>query len=98
MGRPVSERYAVRSQIVDVLEARIKTRPAMEKTSAVVAKQSKNVSQPTLTIGLDLGIDPVGIACSTKWAKFAQFPLEKLPSPPSPVSTSRIEETSGSDG
>jgi predicted NBD/HSP70 family sugar kinase len=38
-----------------VLKAQIKSRPAMKKISAVVARQGKNISQQKLTIGLDLG-------------------------------------------
>src|SRR5512140_866313 len=45
----------VRSQVIDVLEAQIKRRPAMKKVSTAAAKQSKNISQQKLTIGLDLG-------------------------------------------
>jgi transposase len=45
----------VRSQVIDVLKAQIKRRPAMKKVSTAVAKQSRNFSQPKLTIGLDLG-------------------------------------------
>src|SRR5450755_4687698 len=55
MRRPVSGRDAVRSQVIDVLEAQIKRRPAMKKISTVAAKQSRNFSQQKLTIGLDLG-------------------------------------------
>src|SRR6202521_777926 len=55
MRRPVSGRDAVRSQIIDVLKAQIKRRPAMKKISTAAAKQSKNFSQQKLTIGLDLG-------------------------------------------
>jgi hypothetical protein len=39
----------------------------MKKISTVAAKQSKNFSQPKLTIGLDLG-DRSSWYC-TKWAK-----------------------------
>jgi hypothetical protein len=45
----------VRSQVIDVLKAQVKRRPAMKKVSTAVAKQSRNCSQPKLTIGLDLG-------------------------------------------
>src|SRR4030095_6679812 len=45
----------VRSQVIDVLEAQIKRRPAMKKVSTAVSKQGRNFSQPTLTIGVDLG-------------------------------------------
>ena len=45
----------VRSQVIDVLEAQIKRRPAMKKVSTVVTQQGRNFSQPTSTIGLDLG-------------------------------------------
>ena len=55
MRRPVSGRDAVRSQLIDVLEAQIKKRPAMKKVSTAVARQSRNISQQQLTIGLDLG-------------------------------------------
>ncbi len=48
-------RDAVRSQVIDVLKAQIKRRPAMKKVSTAAAKQSKNFSQQKLTIGLDLG-------------------------------------------
>ena len=34
----------------------------MKKVSTAVAKQSRNFSQPNLTIGLDLGVAPVGTA------------------------------------
>jgi transposase len=55
MRRPVSGRDAVRSQVIDVLEAQIKRRPAMKKISTRAAAQSRNISQQKLTIGLDLG-------------------------------------------
>src|ERR1700688_3157007 len=55
MRRPVSGRDAVRSQVIDVLEAQIKRRPAMKKVSTAATKQSKNFSEQKLTIGLDLG-------------------------------------------
>jgi len=45
----------VRSQVIDVLEAQIKRRPAMKKVSTAATKQSRNISQQKLTIGLDLG-------------------------------------------
>src|SRR6201997_2651416 len=45
----------VRSQVIDVLEAQIKRRPAMKKVSTAAAKATKNFSQAKLTIGLDLG-------------------------------------------
>jgi transposase len=44
-----------RSQVIDVLEAQIKRRPAMKKVSITATKQSRNFSQPQVTIGLDLG-------------------------------------------
>src|SRR5712671_6097613 len=55
MRRPVSGRDAVRSQVIDVLKAQIKRRPAMKKVSIAATKQRKNSSQRKLTIGLDLG-------------------------------------------
>src|SRR5215469_10985084 len=55
MRRPVSGRDAVRSQVIDVLEAQIKRRPAMKKGSTAATKQSGNISQQKLTMGLDLG-------------------------------------------
>jgi hypothetical protein len=48
-------RDAVRSQVIDVLEAQIKKRPAMKKVSTVAGKQSRNFSEQKLTIGFDLG-------------------------------------------
>jgi hypothetical protein len=48
-------RDAVRSQVIDVLKAQIKRRPAMKKVSTVAAKSSKKISQQKLTVGLDLG-------------------------------------------
>jgi transposase len=45
----------VRSQVIDVLKAQIKRRPAMKKVSTVAAKASKKISQQKLTVGLDLG-------------------------------------------
>jgi hypothetical protein len=44
MRRPVSGRDAVRSQVIDVLKAQIKRRPAMKKVSIVAAKQGRNIS------------------------------------------------------
>src|SRR4029077_16688610 len=55
MRRPVSGRDAVRSQVIAVLEAQIKRRPAMKKVSTVAAKASRKISQQKLTVGLDLG-------------------------------------------
>src|ERR1700726_3076091 len=55
MRRPVSGRDAVRSQVIDVLEAQIKRRPAMKKVSTVAAKASRRISPQKLTVGLDLG-------------------------------------------
>src|SRR6202140_5949640 len=55
MRRPVSGRDAVRSQVINVLKAQIKRRPAMKKVSTVAAKPSKKISQQKLTVGLDLG-------------------------------------------
>src|SRR5277367_4532500 len=55
MRRPVSGRDAVRSQVIDVLEAQIKRRPAMKKVSTVATKQAKNFPPQKLTVGLDLG-------------------------------------------
>jgi hypothetical protein len=54
MSRPVSGRDAVRSQVIDVLEAQIKRRPARRKVSTEAAKQSRKISEQ-LTVGLDLG-------------------------------------------
>jgi hypothetical protein len=45
----------LRSQVIDVLEAQIKRRPAMKKVSTVAGKQSRNFSEQKLTIGFDLG-------------------------------------------
>src|SRR3977135_1599887 len=55
MRRPVSRRDAVRSQVIDVLEAQIKRRPAMNKISTAAVKQNRTFSGQKLTIGLDLG-------------------------------------------
>jgi hypothetical protein len=41
-------RDAIRSQVIDVLEAQIKRRPAMKKVSTVTAAQSRNISQQKL--------------------------------------------------
>src|SRR5450755_4336088 len=48
-------RDAVRSQVIDVLKAQIKRRPTMKKVSIAATKQSRNISQQRLTVGLDLG-------------------------------------------
>src|SRR4029077_1043504 len=45
----------VRSQVIDVLKAQIKRRPAMKKVNTAATKQSRNISRQKLTIGLDLG-------------------------------------------
>jgi hypothetical protein len=39
-------------QVIDVLEAQIKRRPAMKKSSTAVAIQSRNIAQQKLTVGL----------------------------------------------
>ncbi|MGB8832822.1 MAG: PilZ domain-containing protein, partial [Candidatus Sulfotelmatobacter sp.] len=46
---------SVRFQVIDVLKAQIKRRPAMKKVSIATMKQSRNISHQKLTIGLDLG-------------------------------------------
>jgi transposase len=55
MSRPVSGPVGVRSQVIDVLEAQIKRRPAMKRVSTVAAEQSRRISEQKLTVGLDLG-------------------------------------------
>src|SRR6201982_2644325 len=56
MRRPVSGRDAVYApKLSTCSEAQIKRRPAMKKVSTAVRKQSRNISQQALTIGLDLG-------------------------------------------
>src|SRR6202034_1715670 len=45
----------VRSQVIDVLKAQIKRRPAMKKVSIVAAQRSTKISRQKLTVGLDLG-------------------------------------------
>jgi hypothetical protein len=73
MRRPVW-RDAIRSQVIDVLEAQIKRRPAMKKVSTAATMPSRNISQQKLTIGLDLG-DRNSWYCvvdafyRTKWAE-----------------------------
>ena len=53
MRRPVSRTDAVRSPVIDVLEAQIDNRrPAMKEVSA---EAGQDFSQQKLTIGLDLG-------------------------------------------
>ena len=52
----------VRSQVIDVLKAQIKRRPAMKKISTVAAKTSRTISAQKLTIGLDLG-DRASYSC-----------------------------------
>jgi hypothetical protein len=68
MRRPVSGRDAVRSQVIEVLEAQIKRRPAMKKVSTEAAKQSRKISEQKLTVGLDLAVTPSGIARGMKRA------------------------------
>src|SRR4029077_12588099 len=46
---------SVRSQVIYVLKAQIKRRPAMKKVSTAATMPSRNISQQKLTIGLDLG-------------------------------------------
>ena len=45
----------VRSQVIDVLKAQIRRRPAMKKVSTTAMQQSRIISRQKLTIGLDLG-------------------------------------------
>ena len=59
-------RDAVRSQVLDVLKAQMKRRPAMKKVSTAATKRNRNFSQPTLTIGLDLG-DRSSCYCVLEW-------------------------------
>src|SRR3954470_12598067 len=42
----------VRSQVIDVLEAQIKRRPAMKKVSTVAVKPSKKISQQKLIVAI----------------------------------------------
>ena len=68
MRRPVSGRDALRSQVIEVLEAQIKRRPAMNKVSTETAKQSGKISEQKLTVGLDLAVARSGIARGMKRA------------------------------
>src|SRR5215831_342640 len=54
MRRPVSERDAIRSQVIDALKAQKIRRPAMKKTITATEMRKRNVDGK-LTIGLDLG-------------------------------------------
>ena len=59
-------RDAVRSQVIDVLKAQIKRRPAMKKLSTATRQENGKVKRQKLTVGLDLGgIGRAGIACWT---------------------------------
>src|ERR1700674_3870979 len=48
-------RDAIRSQVIDALEAQRQRRPAMKKISTAEGKQARNFEDRQLTIGLDLG-------------------------------------------
>src|SRR5215475_2933330 len=54
MRRPVSERDAIRSQVIDALEAQRDKETGMKKTSTATTASNKNLHRK-LTIGLDLG-------------------------------------------
>jgi hypothetical protein len=54
MRRPVSERDAIRSQVIDALEAPRDKETSMKKTSTAATASDKNLHRK-LTIGLDLG-------------------------------------------
>src|SRR5215469_6480217 len=54
MRRPVSRRDAIRSQVIDALEAQTDKETGMKKTSTATTAGNKNL-QEKLTIGLDLG-------------------------------------------
>ena len=56
MRRPVSDGMLYAPKVSTCLKAQInQRRPAIKKVSTAAAKQSRNISQQTLTIGLDLG-------------------------------------------
>ncbi len=55
MRKPVSRRDAVRSQVINVLDAQAIKETDNEEGSTAVTKQSRNFCQQKLTIGLDLG-------------------------------------------
>src|SRR5437879_9285848 len=56
MRRPVSDGMLYAPKVSTCLKAQInQRRPAMKKVSTAAAKQSRNISQQRLTIGLDLG-------------------------------------------
>jgi transposase len=54
MRRPVSERDAIRSQVIDALEAQTDKETGMKKTSTVATASNEKLPRK-LTIGLDLG-------------------------------------------
>jgi transposase len=54
MIRPVSRRDAIRSQVIDALEAQTDKETGMKKTSTAATASNKNLAGQ-LTIGLDLG-------------------------------------------
>jgi len=77
MRRPVSERDAIRSQVIDALEAQEIKETGMKKSSTAAVVSKKNLSQK-LTIGLDLGdrsnwycvLDEAGnVIDEQKWAR-----------------------------
>ena len=57
MRRPVSERDAIRSQVIDVLKAQIKRRPAMKKVStAAMTHKRAFIAVRKMYVGAD---DPI---------------------------------------
>ena len=55
MKRPVAERDAVRFQVIARAQGLTNLRPAIKKGSSAGGQQSRDFSQPKLSIGLDLG-------------------------------------------
>jgi hypothetical protein len=75
----------VRCRVIDVLEPQIKRRPTMKTSSTAAARESRNVSQQKLTIGLDLGdrwswyfvLDESGVVWSSRNLARVRKPWEK---------------------
>ena len=77
MRRPVSGRDAVRSQVIDVLKAQIKRRPAMEKVSTRAAAQSRNISQHRLNRERPICTERTNRSSRVRMEAWRQWPLGK---------------------
>lgn len=94
MRSPVCDGMLYASQGIDALENTDQRKPAMKKLSTAATKQSRNISQQTLTIGLDLISMSINDKLLGKVPRFYRKRQSVLPCPLSNASDKTLASSS----